>query len=341
MRSKLCGGALRIAILAAGLAQAGATAVAQEAPSLAGKTVTIYVGYGPGGGYDLYARVLARHLGRHLAGHPTIVVSNMPGAGSIRAANYVYSIAAKDGTALGIVAQSIGEEQLLGTAGVTYDVAKFAWIGRFASNVEVAYVWHTAAVKTIEGLRTVETTFAGTGPTSLIYPRLLNSFAGMKWKVVAGYNTTAVAHLAMQRGEVDGATSSLNTIKTTQRDWLDNRLIRLLVAFALQRSAEFADVPAVVEFGRTQEDKDVLRFYAGSGAVGRAVIAPPGMPADRLRMLRAAFDATMKDAEFLAEIETTKLEFEPMPGAELQAMVEASTKVTPAVLARARAARAE
>jgi tripartite-type tricarboxylate transporter receptor subunit TctC len=311
------------------------------APDLAGKTVTIYIGYGPGGGYDLYGRVLSRHLGKHLPSHPTVVVSNMPGAASVRAANYVYNVAPKDGTALGIVAQSIGEEQLVGTSGVSYDVAKFNWIGRFATNVEVAYVWHASPVKTIEDLKTTEATFAGTGPSSLIYPRLLNSIAGMKWKLVNGYNTTSVAHLAMQRREVDGATSSLNTLKTTQRDWLDGGLIRILVQFALKRSAELSAVPAVVEFGKTQEDKDVLSFYASSGAIGRSVIAPPDMAAERIAMLRAAFDATLKDTEFLAEIETTKLEFDPLPGTELQKLVEASSKVSSAVIERARAVRTE
>jgi len=316
-----------------------AAAPAQEA--FTGKTVTIHVGFGPGGGYDLYARVLARHLGRHLPGHPTVVVANMPGAASIRATNYIANVAPRDGTALGIVAQSIAEEQLLGVAGVSYDVTRLAFIGRIAANVEVTYVWHTAAVKTLADLRSTEATLAGTGPSSSIYPHLLNAIAGMKWKVIAGYNTTSAAHLAMQRREVDGATSSLNTLKTTQRDWLDYGLIRILVQLAPQRSPELANVPAVVELAKTSEDRDVLAFYANSGTVGRAVIAPPGLPAERVAMLRAAFDATMKDAEFRAEIEATRLELDPMAGAELQALVEASTRVSGAVLTRARAARAE
>ncbi len=325
--------------LVAVLALGSAPAAAQD--TLAGKTVTISVGFGPGGGYDLYARVLARHLGRHLPGHPAVVVSNMPGAASIRAANYIAKVAPKDATALGMVAQSIAEEQLLGVAGVSYDVAKLAWIGRISSNVEVAYVWHTAPVKTLDDLKTTEATFAGTGPSSSIYPRLINAIAGMKWKVIGGYNTTSAAHLAMQRREVDGATSSLNTLKTRQRDWLDQGLIRILVAFALKRSPEFANVPAVVELAKTPEDRAVLSFYANSGAVGRAVIAPPGMTAERVAMLRAAFDATMQDPDFRAEIATTKLEFEPMTGAELQTLVEAAARVSGAVLARARAARTE
>lgn len=326
-----------LGLVALGLASA-APARAQQ-PGWAGRTVTITVGYGAGGGYDLYGRVLSRHLGRHLPGHPNVVVTNMPGAASIRAANYLFNAAAKDGTALGIVAQSIAEEQLLGMSGVNYDVARFNWIGRLASNIEVSYVWHTAPVRSIDDLRTTEATFAGTGPSSSIYPRLLNSIAGIKWKVVMGYDTTSAAHLAMLRGEVNGATSSLNTLKTTQREWLDNKLVRILVQFALKRSADFAEVPAVVEFGKSQDDKDVLSFYANSGTVGRAIIAPPNVPTERVAVLRAAFEATVKDPAFLAEIATTKLEFEPMPGAELQSLVEAGTKVSASVLQRARAAR--
>jgi tripartite-type tricarboxylate transporter receptor subunit TctC len=239
------------------------------------------------------------------------------------------------------VAQSIAEEQLLGTVGVSYDVTKFNWIGRLASNVEVSYVWHTAPVRTIEDLKRTEATFAGTGPSSAIYPRLLNAIAGMKWKVVLGYDTTAAGHLAMERGEVNGATSSLNTLKTTEPEWLQQGLIRILVQYALERSPDLAKIPAVVEFGVTDEDKEVLRFYANSGTIGRAVIAPPNMTADRVDMLRTAFDATMKDPDFLKEIEATKLEFEPLTGAQLQAIVEAASRISRSSLDRARAARGE
>ena len=198
-----------LGLVALGLASA-APARAQQ-PGWAGRTVTITVGYGAGGGYDLYGRVLSRHLGRRLPGHPNVVVTNMPGAASIRAANYLFNAAAKDGTALGIVAQSIAEEQLLGMSGVNYDVARFNWIGRLASNIEVSYVWHTAPVRSIDDLRTTEATFASTGPSSSIYPRLLNSIAGMKWKVVMGYDTTSAAHLAMLRGRPNCALQQIRS----------------------------------------------------------------------------------------------------------------------------------
>jgi tripartite-type tricarboxylate transporter receptor subunit TctC len=320
------------------------TAIGSEAEaevSFAGKTVTIYVGYGPGGGYDLYARVLAHHLPRHLPGGPTVVVSNMPGAASVRAANYVYTIAPSDGTALGILAQSVGEEQLLGTTGVSYDVAKFNWIGRFAANVEVSYVWYQSPIKTIEDLKTTEGIFAGTGPSSITYPRLLNSIAGMKWKVVLGYNTTSAGDLAMERGEVDGATSSLSALKTILADWFSKKMIRVIVQYAPTRSPELPDVPAVVEFGKGDEDAEVLKFYANSGLVGRSVVAPPGLPPDRVSMLREAFAETLQDPEFLAEIKKLNLDLQPMMGAELQSLFASSTKTSNSVLARARAARAD
>jgi tripartite-type tricarboxylate transporter receptor subunit TctC len=283
-------GMVMVATALLGAPPAGAQSAAEP---FAGKNVTLIIGFGPGGGYDLYARLLARHMPRHLPGTPNMVVSNMPGAASVRAANYVYSVAPSDGTALGIVAQSIGEEQLLGTSGVSYDVTKFNWIGRFAANVEVSYVWHASPIKTIEDLKTTEASFAGTGPSSSTYPRLLNSIAGMKWKVVLGYNTSSVAHIAMERGEVDGATSSLNALKTTLADWLSKKMIRVIVQYAPTRSPELSDVPAVVEFGKEPEDIDVLKFYANSGLVGRSVVAPPGLPLERVNMLRKAFADTM------------------------------------------------
>ena len=163
----------------------------------------------------------------------------------------------------------------------------------------------------------------------------------MKWKVVLGYDTTAAGHLAMERGEVNGATSSLNTLRTTELEWLQNGLIRILVQYALRRSPDLPDIPAVVEFGVTDEDKEVLGFYANSGAIGRTLIAPPNMAADTVSILRTGFDATMKDPEFLADIQAAKLEFEPLSGAQLQMIVEQAGRLSPGAVARARAARGQ
>ena len=311
-----------------------APACAQE-PFYAGKTVSLYVGSGAGGGYDLYGRVVGRHLGRHLPGNPTIVVSNMPGAGSIVMTNFLYAAAPKDGTAIGIPMQQIREDQLLGVRGARYDVTKLAWIGRISSNVELSYVWHTAPVQRIEDLRTRETTFAGSGATSLIYPRLLNAMTDQKWKVIPGYITTAPAHLAMQRGEVEGASSSLNTLRTTT-DWLDKKLVRIIVQYADERHPDLPDVPTAVEVVNSPDDKAAIGFYTNSGTLGRAIVAPPGLPPERIAELRAAFQAMTADPAFLAEIQKTGLELAPMRGEEVQKMIEKSARVSPAVLERAR-----
>jgi tripartite-type tricarboxylate transporter receptor subunit TctC len=314
---------------------------AQPTDALKGKTLTIYVGYGSGGGYDMYARAMSRYIGRYLPGNPAVIVSNMPGAESLTLANYVYNVAPKDGTAMGMVAQSIAQEQAFGTAGVRFDVSKFNWIGRIASNIEMIYVWHAVPVTTIEDVKHRETILAATGPTSAIYPRLLNDIAGTKFKVILGYNTTANAHLAMERGEVEGTTSSYNTVKTATPGWLDKKLVSVLVQHALQRSPNMPDVPAVVEFGRTAQDQQVLTFYANSGVVGRSVMAPPGTPEDRVEMLRSAFEAMMKDREFIADIESKKMDFDPMPGTALQKVFNRALDVSPEVLARARDALAQ
>jgi tripartite-type tricarboxylate transporter receptor subunit TctC len=282
-----------------------------------GKTVTVYIGTPIAGGYDLYGRLLARHLGRHLPGNPTVIASNMPGGSGINCANFMYAVAPKDGTALAILIQTMGEEQALGTEGVRFDVSRFNWIGRITSNVEMAYVWHTVPTKTIADAKTRETILASAGPSSIIYPLLLNEMIGTRFKLVRGYQGTQNTHLAMQRGEVEGTTSSVNTVKTST-NWLSSHEINVLVQYAPQRHAELPDVPAVVELAQTADDKALLSFLARASAVGRSFVAPPGMAPEPLAALRAAFDATMTDPQFLADIGQLRAEFDPLPGKSLQ-----------------------
>ena len=326
---------MRVLQAAAVVALAACTASAQE-PFYASKTVTLYVGSGAGGGYDLYGRVVGRHLGRHLPGNPAIAVSNMPGAGSIIMTNFMMAVAPKDGTALGIPMQQIREDQLLGAQGARYDVTKLTWIGRISSNVELSYVWHTVPVQTVYDLEKRETTFAGSGATSIIYPRLLNAMTKEKWKLIPGYITTAPAHLAMERGEVEGASSSLNTLRTATPDWLGRKMVRIIIQYADERHPDLPDVPTPMEVVSTPDDRAAMRFYTNRGSLGRAILAPPGLPPERVAELRAAFMAMTKDPAFLAEIEKAGLELAPMPGADVQAMIERAAKVAPAVLERAR-----
>ncbi len=301
-----------------------------------GKNVTVTIGFSPGGTYDLFGRMVARHIGKHIPGNPTVVAQNMPGAGSLRAANWLYSVANKDGTAMGIVSQTMALEQALKNKAVRYDASKFNWIGRVTSNNEVHVIWHTSKGTTIEGARTNVIPVASTGPgsPSETYPKLMNALIGTKLKIVRGYPGSTNGLLAMEKGEVDGALTSWNTMKTTRKKFLDEKKMILLVQHGMSRAAELKDVPAVVELAANEEDKKLLIFAVSSADIGRAILAPPGIPADRVAILRKAFDAAMKDPALLAEISKAKLDFEPASGAVLEKIVADTVSAPPAMIER-------
>lgn len=301
-----------------------------------GKTANMYIGFSAGGSYDFYGRLVARHIGKHIPGKPSIVAQSMPGAGSFKAANYLYAVAPKDGTALGIISQSVALEEALGNKAVRYKANEFNWIGRTTSIVEIHLTWNTSKTKTIQDVFTRETPVASTGPGSPSegYPRLLNGMLGAKFKIIGGYTGSTAGMLAMERGEVDGALTSWNTLKVSKQDWLKNNRINLLVQYTLERSPELPNIPSVVELGKTQADKDLLAFYSGGGAVGRSFLTTPGVPAERVTALRRAFDAMSKDPAFMGEIEKTKSEFNPMTGEKLQELIANMTKVSPDVIKR-------
>jgi len=334
---RLIGGAAVASLLCA----AGAAGAQTPEQFYKGKTVNLYIGYGPGGGYDFFGRLVARHIGRHIPGTPAVVPQNMPGAGSLRAANYVYNIAPKDGTALGIVTQTVALEEALGTPGVQYKAAGFNWIGRATSNVDLLLTWHTSKVKTIQDAMKMVAPVAGTGPASPaeFMPKVLNHVLGTKFKVITGYPGSNEGMLAMEKGEVDGATTSWNTLKTSKQEWLKGKSINLIVQYTPYRHKEIPDVPDMVELGTSPEQKQILSLYASGAVVGRSIFASPGIPADRVKALRDAFTAMTRDPVFLAEVEQTKAEFDPMSGEELQKTVEEATKIPPAVREKARAAR--
>ena len=311
---------------------------AAEEPFFKGKTLTIYVGAPVAGGYDTYGRLLSRHIARHIPGNPTVIVSNMPGGSGINCANFLYNVASKDGTAIAILIQTMGEEQGLGTEGIRFDVKRFNWIGRVTSNVEMVYVWHTVPVKTIEDVKKRETVLAGAGPASIIYPLLLNDMIGTRFKLVRGYQGTQNTSLAMQRGEVDGATGSIVAVKTLS-NWLTSGEINILTQYAAKRHRELPNVPAVVELTNDPEDKALLSFLVRASEVGRAFTAPPGVPPETISVLRTAFDATMEDPAFLADAKKIRADFDPLPGKELQQVIEQGTELSPANRERANAAR--
>jgi len=305
-----------------------------------GNTINIYVGYAPGGAYDFYARLFARHIGKHIPGNPNVVIQSMPGAGTLRAANYLFNAAPRDGTALGVVTQTLMVEEAFGTLGVKFKSTEFNYIGRMSSVVEAMIIWHAAKAKTIQDVRQYETIAGGNGPTSPTegYPRLLNAFGGTKFKVVSGYKGTTDVMLAMERGEVDAVDVSWNTIMRTKKDWVDTKKVNILFQAALERTKDLPDTPTIVEIGNTPDDRAAIALYTSAAEVSRPLIGTPGIPAGRLKALRDAFMAATRDPELIAEIRKSQVDFDPAPGEYLQQLADRVAKTPRDVVQRASAA---
>src|SRR5882672_11531332 len=275
------------------------TALAEDTPDFKGKTVTIVASFEAGGPYDFYSRLVARHIGAHLPGAPTVVVQNMPGAGGLRGANYLFNVAARDGSVMGVVSQTVAVGQMLATTpGIQYDARRYTWVGRINSNVEVHHTWHASGIRSIEDAKTREVILAGTGPTSssVVMPRLMNELIGTKDKVVIGFQGPTSAQLAFERGEVDGIVKPWSSIKTSTPEWLRDKKIHLIVQHTRTRHRELPDVPAIVDLGQDETQRQIFGLYAGGAALGTALLAPPGLPERTASVLRAAFDQAMRDA---------------------------------------------
>ena len=315
--------AMLVAPLFAALLAAGTTPAAAQADTLAGKTVQMIIGFGPGGGYDLWARTLGRHIGRHLPGNPNVVAQNMPGAGSYVAASHIFNVAPKDGTVLGIIARDAVLGPLSGAAGARFDPLKLSWIGTPAKETNVCIAYHTAPVKTVQDLFDKQLILGDTGPGTgtRSYPKVLSELLGMKLKLVGGFRSSADVFLAMERGEVEGICESYDSVKIRRPEWIATRKILILFQGAAAPNPELKDVPFVLDLARGGEQRQALEFlYAGQG-IGRPFVAPPDLPPERLKMLRAAFDATMKDPDFIADVKKSQLELEPEDGEHLAALI--------------------
>jgi tripartite-type tricarboxylate transporter receptor subunit TctC len=261
----------------------------------------------------------------------------MPGGGSLRAANYLYNVAPKDGTALGVVTQTVMLEESFRTPGVAYKATEFTYVGRMTAVLETMIIWGGAKAKNIYDVRKYETIAGGTGPTSPTegYPRLLNAFAGTKFKIVSGYPGASNIMLAMEAGEVDALEVSWNTVVRTKKAWVDSGKINVLIQAVLERSKELPNVPTLVELGNTPEDRAALAFYTSSAAVSRTLIGTPGIPPERVKALRDAFQATTRDPEFLAEVRQSQSEFDPAPGEYLQELAHKVAATPQEVIGRA------
>jgi tripartite-type tricarboxylate transporter receptor subunit TctC len=315
----------------------GGLAQGEAADFYKDKQISLIIGYNPGGTYDLYSRVAATILPRYIPGNPTIVPKNMPGVGSVKAANYLAGQAPKDGLTIGMIGQQLALTQALRGPAVAYDMRTFSWIGRLTPVVEATVVWHTSPTKTLADAMKRETVLAGTsaGATSDVMPSLMNRLGGTKFKIVFGYRGTTGALLAMERGETEGAHTTIESILISKANWVREKKVTVLVQYATERHEAFPKVPAMVEFGRTAEDKQIMALFGSTADIGRSLMAPPGVPADRLAILRKAFATMVADPAFKQEMEKRRMEIGPISGEALQKRIAQTLNITPAVATRA------
>jgi tripartite-type tricarboxylate transporter receptor subunit TctC len=288
-----------------------------------GKTVQMLIGYTVGGNYDLNARVLARHIGRHIPGQPNIVTQNMAGAGSLRLANFLYNVAAKDGTVFGMIGRGVPMEPLLGSGAIKFDTRRYTWIGSVSDETTVCAIWHTSKVKTWSDMLSTPFLVGSQGPGSDdMFAFMIRNIFGVKLRVVSGYPGGNEMNLAMERGEIDGRCGwSWGAVKATRSDWLARKDINLPLQIALRGAPDLPDVPLVTNFARTDRERQILRVVLSRQQMAWPFAAPPDLPKDRAAALRAAFDATMRDPAYLAETKQRGLEVDPMNGADIDTLI--------------------
>jgi tripartite-type tricarboxylate transporter receptor subunit TctC len=317
---------------------ASATSAQSPADFYKGKNVDLYIGYSVGGGYDVYARILSRHMGKHIPGNPNVVPKNMEGAGSLRLANWLYNVAPKDGTAFGIIGRGTGFDPLLGKKGAQFDATKFNWIGSANNEVSICVAWHTTGITKIDQLYGKELTVGGTGASADTdqFPRVTNGVLGTKFKVITGYPGGNDIGLAMERGEVNGRCGwSWSSVKSTHPTWIEQKKVNILVQLALSKHPELPDVPLIVDLAKNDEQRQILKIIFARQVMGRPFLAPPNVPQDRVAALRKAFMDTMKDKEFVAEAEKAQLEITPVSGEEIQKLVQDLYNTPPQIAQKA------
>jgi tripartite-type tricarboxylate transporter receptor subunit TctC len=319
----------------------GAVAAEDVAAFYKGKTVRIVVGVGVGSGYDINARLLARHMAAHIPGQPTVIVQNQPGAGSLTMTNQLYASGPFDGTVIGAPFNGLPTTPLLQPGGARFDATRLNWIGSSNRETQVTYVWHTAPVQNIAELAEKELVVGAQAPGSTQYdfPILANRLFGFKFKVITGYESTPKIHLAMERGEVHGnGATNWTTLKLLNSNWLEEKKVKAIAQWSLSRHPELTDVPMILDLAKSDADRQALRLALARLEFGRPFFLPPNVPPERVDALRRAFDATMRDPAFLAETEKLKIEVEPLTGEQVATLI-AEAYATPAeTVARVREA---
>jgi len=301
-----------------------------------GRNVTMVIGYSVGGGYDAYARLLGRYFGKHIPGNPAIVPEQMTGAGSLRSANFIYSVAAKDGSVFGTFSRSMGISPLVDKA--EFDSRKFTWLGSVTDDNTICVTWNTSPIKTWDDFLTKPSKFGGEGAGSDpdIWTLLYKNVFGARARLVSGYPGTNDTVLAMERGEIDGLCGiSWSTIKTRHPEWLTSHSVNIIVQAALKQEPEISSVPLATELTKTPEQLQIIKLLLVSQAMARPFAAPPDIPADRKAGLISAFDATMKDADFLAEAHKLNFDVRPVSATAIDAMLAEVYQTPKDVIARA------
>jgi tripartite-type tricarboxylate transporter receptor subunit TctC len=300
-----------------------------------GKRISLVIGYGTGGGYDLYARMLGRFLGDHIPGKPTIIAQNMPGAGSRGAANWLYNVAPRDGTVIATLAQTTPTDQVLGQPGVQFDVRKLNWIGNMVVVNNLLFVFARSGVASLAQARSKPLAIGATGAStpSVLYPQVTNNLLGTKFRIVSGYPSGGDITIALQRGEVDGHVDSWAALKASHADWLRDHAINFLFQVGTQREADLPDVPLWSELGQTDERRQILEILSSNVAVGRPILTAPNVPPERVQALRRAFDDTLVDPLFIDAANKAHMDFRPIGGEELQNIVSRIAAASPNAVA--------
>jgi tripartite-type tricarboxylate transporter receptor subunit TctC len=304
-----------------------------------GKTINLVIGYPTAGAPDIYARLVARHIAKHVPGNPNIIARNMPGAGSLIAANHMFNSAPKDGTSIALTSPTMPLEEILGVPQVKFRASQFNWIGRLATNPNITFIANTSPVKNIKDAFDKVAILGATArsSTNAIYPFVLNNVLGTKFRIVTGYEGTAAVMLAIERGEVEGLSSTYDGLKAQHEEWLKTKKVNIVVQYLLRRHPELPDAPTAVEVASTPEQATILRTVSSASEIGKFVFTTPETPADRVVALRTAFDAMVNDPDFLAEATKLRIEIDPLTGAELQKIVGETQSIPADLIERIKA----
>ncbi|MGE5537286.1 MAG: Bug family tripartite tricarboxylate transporter substrate binding protein [Gemmatimonas sp.] len=325
------------ALVAAALATAGAASAAEP---FAGQTIYFSSSTDPGGGFDVYVRLLARHIGRHIAGNPTVVPQNRPGGGGLVLANHLYNAAAKDGTQVGLIPAYVLLEERWNNPQAKFDPTKFVWIGNMNREVDHCSVWHTTGITRPEDFFDREVILGASGVSGGSYtmPILMNEELGTKFRPILGFESNANRTLSMERGEIMGQCGTyLSSIKNSSIHEVEAGRLKIIWQMGLEKHPDFPNVPLAIEYAKTDEARQMLEMFFASATVGRAFAVPPGVPEERIAALRAGFDATMTDPAFIAESERTKIEVRPASAKEMEPALHKLLGASPEVVAKAAA----